>query len=830
MLRDDIMQPSKSPWASPVVLMKKDGTLRFCVDYPRLKKIMKKDVYPLPRIDDALDRLYNAKYFSSMDLKTGYWQIEVDERGRDKTAFITPDGLFEFKVMPFGLFSAPATFQRVMDTVLAGLKWQTCLVYLDDVVVFASSFEEHLRRLETVLQAIKTSGLTLKPEKCRFAYDELLFLGHVINKSGVRPDPQKTAAISNFPPPADKKAVRRFLGVCTYYRRFVKNFSRTAEPLTYLTKADVEFKWETPQIEAFEELKRRLQSPPILAHFDENADTEVHTDASSVGLGAVLVQRTDGLERVVSYASWSLSNAETNYFTTEKECLAIIWATSKFRPYLYGRPFEVVSDDHALCRLANLKDPSGRLARWSLRLQAFDITVVYKSGRKHSDADCLSRAPVEPPPQDDQDDDTFLGPISADEFAEQQRADPELRSLVDYLEGKTVIVPKVFRRGLASFFLQNDILLKKTFSPLRANYLLVVPSALRPEVLQALHDDPTAGHLGFSRTLARIQEKYYWPRLSADVAHYVRTCRDCQRRKTPPTRPAGLLQPIEPPRRPFQQIGMDLLGPFPTSTSGNKWIVVATDYLTRYAETKALPKGSAAEVARFFVENILLRHGAPEVLITDRGTAFTAELTQAILRYSHTSHRRTTAYHPQTNGLTERLNKTIADMLAMYVDVEHKTWDAILPYVTFAYNTAVQETTHMAPFNLVYGRKPATTLDAMLPDVSDEENLDVATYLQRAEEGRQLARLRIKNQQRTDSRHYNLRRRYVEYQPGDRVWVWTPIRRRGLSEKLLRRYFGPYKIIRRIGALDYEVVPDGISQSQRRRARPEVIHGPRGAT
>ena len=267
----------------------------------------------------------------------------------------------------------------------------------------------------------------------------------------------------------------------------------------------------------------------------------------------------------------------------------------------------------------------------------------------------MSRAPVEPPPQDDQDDDTFLGPISADEFAEQQRADPELRSLVDYLEGKTVIVPKVFRRGLASFFLQNDILVKKNFSPLRDNYLLVVPSALRPEVLQALHDDPTAGHLGFSRTLARIQEKYYWPRLSADVAHYVRTCRDCQRRKTPPTRPAGLLQPIEPPRRPFQQIGMDLLGPFPTSTSGNKWIVVATDYLTRYAETKALPKGSAAEVARFFVENILLRHGAPEVLITDRGTAFTAELTQAILRYSQTSHRRTTAYHPQTNGLNERL-------------------------------------------------------------------------------------------------------------------------------------------------------------------------------
>ncbi|KAM7314928.1 DDE-type integrase/transposase/recombinase [Ixodes scapularis] len=316
-------------------------------------------------------------------------------------------------------------------------------------------------------------------------------------------------------------------------------------------------------------------------------------------------------------------------------------------------------------------------------------------------------------------------------------------------------LPAPKRRQLVDLLAEYSVLYKENFSDNSTAWLLVVPSSLQEEIFQACHDDPTAGHLGYSRTLARIREKYYWPKLAKTVHHYTRSCHECQRRKKPPTRPAGLLQPIAPPSAPFQQIGMDLLGPFPPSTQGNRWIIVATDYLTRYAETKALPSGTAVEVAKFFIESIVLRHGAPEVLISDRGSSFMAQLTQEVLRLSHTSHRRTTAYHPQTNGLTERLNKTIADMISMYVDVEHKTWDEVLPYVTFAYNTAVQETTGVTPFQLVHGRKVTTMLDAMLPhepavDASD----DAQVVAQRAEEVRQLARLRIQGS--TTCRHWPL--------------------------------------------------------------------------
>ncbi|GBL81634.1 Retrovirus-related Pol polyprotein from transposon 297, partial [Araneus ventricosus] len=340
MLKEDVIQPSDSPWSSPVVLVrKKNGEWRFCVDYRRLNKITKKDVYPLPRIDDALDCLAGAKIFSMMDLKSGYWQIEVDDKDREKTAFVTSDGLYEFKVMPFGLCNAPATFERMMDTVLRGFKWNICLCYLDDIIVYAPNFQEHKRRLRKVLKCIQEAGLTLNSNKCSFGKKKLTILGHLVDEHGIYPDPQKTAAVTKFPVPENVSDVRSFLGLCSYYRRFIKNFADIAKPLHDLLKKNAKFSWGTPQKESFLTLKKLLTSSPVLGHFLPNAETKIHSDASGYGIGAVLVQVQDDKERPLAYASRSLTAAEKNYSTTEKECLAVVWAISKFRPYLFGRPF-----------------------------------------------------------------------------------------------------------------------------------------------------------------------------------------------------------------------------------------------------------------------------------------------------------------------------------------------------------------------------------------------------------------------------------------------------------------------------------------------------------
>ena len=403
MLSSNVIRPSNSPWASPVVMVrKKDGSLRFCVDFRQLNAATVKDAHPLPRIDDLLDALHGAKWFSTLDLKSGYWQVPIAEQDKEKTAFRTSSGqLFEFNQVPFGLCNAPATFSRLMDRVLAGLHWETCLFYLDDIIVFSSTWEEHLARLREVFERLRHAKLKLGATKCTFAAKEVSYLGHRVTEEGLLPDPSLLAAIRDIPPPTTATEVRSFLGLAGYYRRYVKGFAAIAAPLFALTRKEALFHWSEDCQAAFDQLKTKLTTSPITAFPDFSQAFRLYTDASTAGLGAILAQVREGKERIICCASRALNKAEKSYPATKLECLAIVWAVAKFRPYLMAMPFEVYTDHYALQWLKTMRTGSALLHRWSAALEEYDFTVRHRPGKVQTHVDGLSRLPVGPAPPDD---------------------------------------------------------------------------------------------------------------------------------------------------------------------------------------------------------------------------------------------------------------------------------------------------------------------------------------------------------------------------------------------------------------------------------------------
>ena len=394
MFKNGIIRKSSGPWASPVVIVeKKDGSKRFCVDYRQINDITITDAHPIPRIDDLLEQFREANWFSSLDLASGYWQIEMDEKDREKTAFTCHLGLFEFNVMPFGLKNAPPTFQRMMNEILGDWLDEFVVVYIDDIMIYSGTFEEHMEHIERVLNKLKECNLMIKLKKCRWCEQNIEFLGHVVGKDGLKPDPSKIEKVKGIKEPTTVTQVRSFLGLCSYYRRFIKGFSKIAKPLNELLKKNKRFEWKERQQKAFEKLKEKLIEYLILTYPDYGREFILITDVSGEGLEAVLTQlNEEGKETVIAYASRNLKEAEKNYPITEQECLAIVWGVEYFNKYLVDRKFTIVTDHSALKTLKTAKIPkSGRRARWMMNLQQYDFEIKHRSGKSNSNADALSR-------------------------------------------------------------------------------------------------------------------------------------------------------------------------------------------------------------------------------------------------------------------------------------------------------------------------------------------------------------------------------------------------------------------------------------------------------
>ena len=526
MLHHNIVQPSCSPWSSPVVMVKKkDGTWRFCVDYRKLNAVTHHDAYPLPRVDATLESLAGSTLFTTLDLASGYWQVEVDPADKEKTAFSTPRGHYEFNVMPFELTNAPATFQRLMQCVLAGISGDICFAYLDDIIIFSATFEQHLLQLDAVLQRLRSANLKLKPTKCHFAQSKVQYLGHVISSDGIQVDPKKTTAISDFPAPTDAKHLKQFLGLANYYRKFVENYASIAEPLHKLLRKNAQrYMWNEQCQYSFDLLKQKLANPPILTYPDFTIPFIVSTDALSTAIGGILSQIHDGGEKVVAYWSRQLQKAERSYSTIEREALAVVGAIKEFYPYLYGFSFTVVTDHNPLTSLKGNKDTGGRITRWLMFLQQFNFDIKYKQGTKHVNADALSR---QPPVSASISTVTYGSPLLADtdKLIQSQKQDLQLSPIYDHIEQGTPL-PKC-PPGLRHCFLHNGVLCRHYKEPSTdmVNIQFVIPQVLRDTVIKETHG---LGHLGIRKTLDVIKSRFYWPGYEADVDNWIKQCSECQ--------------------------------------------------------------------------------------------------------------------------------------------------------------------------------------------------------------------------------------------------------------------------------------------------------------
>jgi transposase InsO family protein len=950
---EDVIEGSDSPWASPVVLVKKkSGEMRFCVDYRRLNAVTRKDSYPIPRIDESLEALGGSYWFITLDLKSGYWQVPMHPDDKEKTAFITKHGLFQFKVLPFGLTCAPATFERLMDKLLRGLTWRTCLVYIDDVMVFGKTFKETLENFEEVLGRLQGADLKLKPSKCSLFRREVEFLGHRVSGEGIKTDPSKCDRVANWPQPKQLEDVRSFLGLAGYYRRFVPNYSHIASPLTGLTKKNVKFHWDEEQAHAFAALKRALTSSPILG-FPRDGTFEgeegryiLDTDASGTGLGAVLSQIQEGEERVIAYGSHTMSTSQRNYCTTRRELLAVVVFVQQYCHYLGGsRRFTLRTDHASLTWLRNMKGKTdvGLLNRWLLILDEYVFDTIHRPGVNHGNADALSRTLTKRCPStyvgcpacygnesevvspdeeymhcharkaelaegplalnklpqmavvrthskakaqglvatpttpylvkgrseksevvESSDTDDWETPQAADSLVlssssgddtvkeaddglstegqgsgspsgdsddlnllvtswtprrvvKEQKSDPIIayfRDLKlaggakprwgDLLSHSTPYIAlwqkwdelRINRQGV----LLRVVRPNATSGLLTRRVQMVVPTGLVRPLLVLLHDHKLAGHGGVVRTAELVKQRYYWPNYRREIKHWVKQCVPCQIRRKSKTHTAPMR--TVPAEHSGFRVAIDVLSITPKSTEGYDCVLVLTDQTSKWVEAWPMIGHKTEQIAKILCTEYFCRYGPPTFLHSDQGKEFNSKLMFELCRLMECKKTRTTPYHPQSDGQTERYNRTLCEYLRAYVSKSQGEWAKYLPYALFSYRVTPHSSTGVAPcqlWNVAPMRWPTGVLysDVVKRPVCTQE------YAKCVEQAVQMvthiALKRLKKAALRQKYYYD--RRASRWVPKRGMWVWRVFPSR-VGTKLSPRKEGPFLVLSLVSPLN----------------------------
>lgn len=827
MLKQGIIRPSKSPWASPMLLVRKeDNTSRSVIDYRDLNSVTKPEAYPLPMSEDIFASLHGSKFWIKFDLASGYWQIPLDEESIPLAAFVTQKGKWEPLVMPMGLKNAVASFQRAMIDMYGDFIGLWLWIHVDDNLLYALLFENELAHARRWLEILREYNLFLKWKKSLICPKKGKFIGGEFDEFGLYPEEEKIRVVREMNEPKNVKEVRAFLGFVGYYRRFIEKFAEKAYPLTKLTKKDQPWQWTDEEREAWRVLRDALCARPVLAYPDFDKLFKLFTDASDIAIAATLEQEDDkGILHVILYASKQLNGSEIRWSVTDKECYAVVFFLKKLRHYVDGRLDEVITDHQALVTLFDRKDPRGRLARWIEELMSwFPIRIRHRPGRIHNNVDPLTREPfirstlsgenevkvdteIVTTAKPDASESMFVSAVTEvletellplDTLTELKQ-DEQFSLIWDELEKKKLVLAR--RRGKMNgelFVIEGERLLR-TWSIRRGKekgelrFLYVVPRSVREKILERYHESLMGAHLGWKKVYEKLLRRYWWPGMAQDVIEWCKTCELCQAFGPTGKHKTGPLKPIEVVRR-RQLLGVDLTGPLPETKRGNRYILMCMYHFERWPEAVPLRDSRALTVAQNLVEQVLSRWGYPELMLSDNGAEFIASVTKEVCNLLGIQQLFSSSYHPETNGLVEDENKIVKQVIEKYVDLTQTDWDIWLQPLMFSLRTSIQDSVGMSPFEVMFGIKPRFPGEIDVPTKTHFAK-DLKEKMKQIDDlvKENLMTSQSKRKERIDEKN---REKLISYKVGDEVWILEERKpEKGTTKKLRPKWRGPYTVM-----------------------------------